>query len=298
MVVCLNPVLQKTLVYQSFRKGEVNRTAEYRLDAAGKGVCAARVLTQLGERVVHLTHLGGPSRDWFLDLCAKDHVALRWVDSASPIRFCTTVIDESDHTASELVEEAEPVAAPTRARLVKLYKSLLPDFDAVLLSGTVAAGYGPGLMGELARLAFDSGKHSYLDIKGQDLLDCLPARPISVKPNLEELSSTLRRAKTPPANEEELRSLAARAGKDWYERYGTYLVVTRGGKSCLYWDGKNLDEYPVPSIALVNPIGSGDAFGVGLAAALEHGDSIKDAVARGVELGGLNALRLKPGSLT
>ncbi|MEI6876358.1 MAG: hypothetical protein WCL50_14645, partial [Spirochaetota bacterium] len=60
LVVCLNPTIQKTLVFGSLAKGEVNRSALHRVDVAGKGVCGARVFGQLGKRAIHLTHLGGP----------------------------------------------------------------------------------------------------------------------------------------------------------------------------------------------------------------------------------------------
>ena len=83
LAVCLNPVIQKTLVFTSLAKGEVNRTSEYRVDASGKGINVARVLGQLGRPAIHLSQLGGPTRDWFLALCAADSLNARWVDSGS-----------------------------------------------------------------------------------------------------------------------------------------------------------------------------------------------------------------------
>lgn len=71
----------------------MNRANIARTDASGKGVNVARVLSQLGAHAVHLTHAGGPNRDWFLSLCAADGLSVEWADSGSEVRICTTVID-------------------------------------------------------------------------------------------------------------------------------------------------------------------------------------------------------------
>lgn len=298
LCVCLNPVLQKTLVYERIRRGEVNRTAHWRIDAAGKGICAARVLTQLGERALHLTHLGGPTREWFLALCKEDNLEVAWVDSHSPIRFCTTLVEESMEQATELVEESLPVDDGTFARLLDRYREILPQVTTVLLSGTVAQGYPPAAMATLARLAAQAGKHLYLDLKRHDLLACLAYKPVCVKPNLEELAQTLGIPYDSLSEESRARALVAEAGSHFYTSYGSWLVVTRGTRPTLYWDGTTLREQEVFVHArTLNPIGSGDAFGAGLARMLERGKSLQEAVLEGTRLGALNAAVLKPGSL-
>ncbi len=298
--ICLNPVIQKTLVFPSLAKGEVNRTPEHRVDVAGKGVCCSRVLGQLGKEAIHLTQLGGPTRDWFLAMCAADGVDVRWVESGSDIRFCTTIIDRAEGSATELVEEAMQVQERTADRLLEKYDALLPQVATVMLSGTKAGGFPASIMPELARRAAAAGKRLVLDIKGKDLLDCLPYRPLLVKPNLEELLQTYAPASTGAGGASEegaMRDLVARVGREYEERHGTWLVVTRGALPTLYWDGGALRECPVLPIVALNPIGSGDSFNVGVATSLMDGATIAEAVAEGTRLGALNAERLKPGSI-
>jgi 1-phosphofructokinase family hexose kinase len=298
LAVCLNPVIQTTLVFPGLAKGEVNRTSEHRVDASGKGVNAARVLGQLGKRAIHLTQLGGPTREWFLEMCGSDGVDVRWVESGSEIRFCSTVIDASDRSATELVEEARPVAEGTAERLLAEYDRLLGEAGTVMLSGTKAAGFPRAIMPEMAKRAAAAGKRVILDLKGGDLLDCLPFGPAVVKPNLEELLQTYTGGEAESTRDEgDLRKLIARLGREFKERHGTWLVVTRGARPTLFWDGFALLECPVRAIRVVNPIGSGDSFNAGLAAALEGGATIAEAVAEGNRLGALNAQNLKPGSI-
>ena len=59
----------------------------------------------------------------------------------------------------------------------------------------------------------------------------------------------------------------AHPSKDAYLR----LVVTRGARPTLYWDGDTLREAAVEPLEAVNPIGSGDSFHAGMAAAFEAG---------------------------
>ncbi|HET7839255.1 MAG TPA: PfkB family carbohydrate kinase [Rectinemataceae bacterium] len=300
LAVCLNPVIQKTLVYPRLVPGEVNRTAEHRVDVAGKGICVTRVLGQLGRRVVHLTQLGGPTRDWFLDMCEADGLELSWVESGSEIRFCTTLIDQGSGEATELVEEARPVQPGTAERVLAQFSALLPACATVMLSGTVAAGFPADIMPRMAALAAAAGKRLFLDLKGRALLDSLSARPTLVKPNLEELYQTYEPGRSRPgvdADEASIRELVSRAGREYRERYGSWLVVTRGTEPTLFWDGQGLRSAPVQAAKALNPIGSGDSFNVGVATALEDGATIAEAVAEGNRLGALNAERLKPGSI-
>ena len=285
LTICLNPVIQKSLVYASLAKGEVNRTAEHRVDVAGKGICCARVLGQIGREAINLTQLGGPTRNWFLAMCATDRIDIRWVESGSDIRFCTTLIDRAEGNATELVEEGRRVAEGTAGRILVELERILPEVGTVMISGTKAPGFPTDMMSEMAGRACTAGKRLFLDIKGKDLLDCLPFRPLVVKPNMDEFLQTF------------APGTVAGIGRELKEKHGSWLIVTRGALPTLFWDGDTVRECPVLPVTALNPTGSGDAFGAGVAAALEDGATITEAVAEGTRLGALNAERLKPGSI-
>lgn len=306
LAICMNPVIQKTLVYEKLEKGEVNRSGEHRVDASGKGVNVARVLGQTGRRAIHLTQAGGPMRDWFLTMCAADNIDVRWVESGSEIRFCYTIIDRNDGTATELVEEARPVAPDTTKLLLAEFDRILPECAAIVISGTKAPGFDPLIVPEMTKRAKAAGLLVVLDIKGADLVRSLPYRPDVVKPNLSELLSTwpISAASGAPSaddgSESSTRILRAHVetlATDLGARHGSSLVVTRGAKPAWYWDGAALREEPVRPCAALNPTGSGDSFTAGLTAILVEGGAMRDAVAEGNRLGALNAQRLKPGSI-
>ena len=305
LVACMNPVIQKTLVFDRYTADEVNRCAEHRVDASGKGVNVARVLAQTGRRAVQLTQAGGNTRDWFLSLCAQDGLEMAWVESGSEIRFCYTVIDRSAGTATELVEEGRQVAPGTAELLLAELDRLLPSCGTLIVSGTKAAGFPDSLVPEMVRRAIAAGHLVVLDIKGTDLLASLQHRPAVVKPNLHELLATwplagtaaLGRADNGQPQEGALRAHVETLAGRLHAGHGSSLVVTRGHRPTWYWDDGALREEPVTERAAVNPTGSGDSFTAGLAAVLAEGGTMRDAVREGSRLGGLNAERLKPGSV-
>ena len=309
LAVCMNPTLQKTLCFNRLIPSVVNRTSDYRFDASGKGINVTRVLSQLGKKVTHLTQLGGILRPVFLELCEKEGINVRWVESGSAIRFCYTIISgnlNEEHTVTELVEESVPTTDGTGERLLAAYNELLDSVGTVIISGTKAQGLNDALIPEMVRLARECDKRIILDIRGNDLKQSLVFRPDVVKPNLFEFAGTFLPELGSNANEkgeltgEEpgVKDKIAALVLELAACYGTNIVLTRGKYSVWYTYNGNFFECPVENEKpAVNTIGCGDAFTAGIAAALDDGLSLPDAVARGVHCGNLKAGILKPGTI-
>jgi 1-phosphofructokinase family hexose kinase len=295
LAVCLNPTLQKTLRFSSITKDHVNRTANHRLDASGKGINVARVLGQLGKRALHLTQLGGSLQPLFLQLCEEDSLSIRWAESHSPIRFCYTLIDGSDRSVTELVEEALPVDPMTEGRILDLFEQSLPERGTLTISGTKANGFSDMIFPTMTKMAKERGLRVILDIRGKDLTESLPFEPDLIKPNLAEFLSTY--IPNPPQEPNRLKEAVIQVAQDLERRYHCRLVLTRGAKAVWVVSGGEFRELEFPSVPPVNTTGSGDAFTAGLASALDDGRDLYDAVAEGARCGRLNAQYLKPGTI-
>jgi len=323
LTVCLNPTLQKTLCFPSVISGTVNRTANHRLDVSGKGINVTRVLTQLGEKAVHLTQLGGIMRPLFLSLCENDGLSVEWVESGSQIRFCYTILNEQDGSVTELVEESEPVAVETEKRLMEKYDSLLTDADCLIISGTKAAGFSDTVFPIMVKKAKDNGMRIILDIRGKDLIECLKYEPDIVKPNLYEFASTF----TPELIKDNDLTIDDKASKEQIKsamletacKYKCRVILTNGSQKILAADcfsdrtPDGFFEADIQPVKAVNSIGCGDAFTAGLAAALADSWSKKQtgsatqtksvsqtfdlnaAINEGIRCGALNAALIKPG---
>jgi 1-phosphofructokinase/tagatose 6-phosphate kinase len=297
--ICMNPTLQKTLVFPDLIPDRVNRTREYRLDASGKGINVSRVLTQLGRNCTHLTQLGGILRPLFLGLCAEDNLKIEWVESSSPIRFCYTLINKENRHVTELVEEGDKVGEGTETRLLEALAPILEDKTMMIISGSKAAGFSDALVPEMVRMAKAKGLKVVLYVRGKDLLNSLPYRPDVIKPNLYEFAATFAPdlidrneiAGDPAVIKERIAALC----QELHAKYGSKIVLTRGASSVWYSETGDLEEFTVVPIEPLNTIGSGDAFTAGLSAAFGDGAPLKDAVAEGARCGKLNAALLKIG---
>jgi 1-phosphofructokinase family hexose kinase len=297
--LCLNPTLQKTLICERLVVGGINRCLQRRVDASGKGVNAARVLAQLGQRVVHLTQAGGDERSRFLDLATADGVPIKWVESGSALRHCTTLVEASTGRVTELIEPAEAVHPSTAAMLRDAFDELLGRFTVLVVSGTRAPGFPDELVPQMVEQARSRGKHVVLDLKGEDLLRCLDAGPAVIKPNLAEFVTTFLGESMPEEETEDV-ALLARVQDSMVQvarRYRLGVVLTRGSRPALVTEGEGVRSLPPPRTQVVNTIGSGDAVAAGIAAVLGHGGDLSRAVMVGLECGSRNAARLAPGSI-
>ena len=293
LTVSMNPTLQKIVCFSSITKDAVNRSRDHRFDVAGKGLNVCRVLSQLGKEALHLTVLGGETRPLFLEMCRREGIALRWVESGIPIRFCYTLVDEGDGSVTELIENTRPVEAGTEARLRNAYGELLPQCGTVVIAGTRAEGFSGEIVPFMVHRAKEAGRRVVLDLWGGDLLESLPRGPDVIKPNLTEFAATFFPGAGIPGREQ-----VRERCLELCRKHRCAVVLTRGTGAVWYAEGDSFAECPVtPSAKTVNTTGSGDAFTAGLAAALGDGRSLREAVAEGIRCGDLNAGLLQVGTI-
>ncbi len=270
----------------------------------------ARVLGQLGRRAVHLTHAGGEGRKLFLSLAAADGVVVEAPDSESDVRTCYTLLDLGKGSTTEIVEEPAPVGAATESAVRAAFDRLLPDADCLIVSGTRAPGYSESLYADFTGSAKRAGKKIILDIRGRDLLACLPAGPDFVKPNLAEFASTFLGSGeiSEHVRDEALLEVAAKKAEELFDRYGVMCVLTRGALPALYFDGRRMRMSAPSPVKARNTTGCGDAFTAGFAAAWgdrgfpDYGDGgfvscLEEAVEEGHRCAAMNAESPRPGRI-
>lgn len=194
-------------------------------------------------------------------------------------RTCTTLVDRSARTATEIVEEPNPLSEEVVLSVLDSVSSLLTGSKkAVLLcSGSLPFGTDPAFYAECCRRANAHGALAVVDAKGASLLSCLKHRPFLVKPNLTELAETYAlQNDEPPSLGKALRWLTQQDGG------ARHVFVSCGSKDAfLYFpatDASAADasrtaafRFQIPHLSgdtLVSPIGAGDCFAGALAAML------------------------------
>lgn len=298
LVVCLNPTVQRTFSLDRLERGQVNRVRRFRVDASGKGVNVARILHQLGEPVVHLTQSGGELEQPFLGLAGEDGVDVRAVHGEVEIRQCYTLLDGSDRSTTEVVEAGHPVPPGLEDAVAERYRELLHEAHTVIISGSKAPGFSDELYPAMVRGARERGLRVVLDIRNADLVRSLPYGPSLVKINVNEFAETFLDDpvleetdpdELPPGIRERMVEVAREGSSD--------LVLTNGAHPVMYVDGDGVEHVSPKPVEPVNAIGSGDAFTAGVAAGLQRGVSLREAIELGLDCARRNVQHEKPGTI-
>jgi tagatose 6-phosphate kinase len=281
VIICLGttPCIQRTLLFDSVRVDEVNRTSESLRHASGKPLNVARVLHTLGEKPLACVPIGGISGEFLKRDLDKSGIAHRLIEVASETRTCSTVIDRLAGTATELVEESGPLTRTEVDRLLDALSESRADAAMLILSGSIA----PGVPADFYAECCSADIAVILDARGEALRRALDRRPRIVKLNRLELADTL------GVKIEDETSLRA-AMREVNRMGATWVVVTSGKAGASASDGREFWKIPAIPIDAISPIGSGDAFAAGLASAVLQGREIPDACRLASAAAAANAL--------
>jgi 1-phosphofructokinase/tagatose 6-phosphate kinase len=318
LAVCTSPVIQKTLVLNSFNEGEVVRCADQRTDPAGKGFNCGRILVQNGISTVVLSTLGGSTAPILKSLVERDEIPVEWVKTEGEVRYCYTLLDRSRNITTEVVEEARPVTAEEEERLRKSFEGLLLGIGpsgTMVIAGSKPRGLSDELYPWMVARGKEAGTRIVLDVRKADLLASLPYRPDIIKPNFVEFGTTFFDDFTSTEGREEESDMGRVVDKmrELYEDNGVTSIISRGRRATLYIERGEIKRVQPERIEPVNTVGCGDAMTAGIASIVA--EEIRDepggaggsapfpeglvtrAVARGHEWARLNALQLPPGSV-
>src|SRR5688572_24166767 len=170
MIICLGttPTVQRTMTFAALKLDAVNRASSVRKFASGKSINVVRVLHTLGEPSLATGFLGGDAGRFIRADLDRAGIAHDFVEVEPETRVCVTVIDESNRTATELIEESKPVDPESfRALLTKLAQ-LLARASALVLSGTLPRDAPQRFYADCVSLAGTSVP-VILDAKGEPL---------------------------------------------------------------------------------------------------------------------------------
>jgi len=283
LIICLGttPAVQRTMTFEHVVIDDVNRAIQTRQYASGKPINAARVLHTLGRRPLACGFVGGETGAFIRRNLDEISLAHDFVEVAPATRICVTMVDRSAGTATELIEEAAAVNSGDGDLLLEKLRSLMGQCEGLILSGKLA----PGVAGDFyARCVYEArGKLVVLDGSGEALRRALAAGPTIVKPNRGELAETVGMTIDSDASLKTGIGKLIAAGPKW-------VVVTAGGGKTVVSDGNRFWGISTPTVRVVSPIGSGDSFAAGLAAAVCAGEDVPQACRLAVACGAANAM--------
>ena len=280
----LTPAWQQTLSFDRFVPGEVNRARAAVWCASGKVLNVGCALHHLGVDSKTVCLVGGVTGQQIRADFESLNVPVRWVPSRIPSRICTTILDESDHSMTELVENSNPIPADELSAFHKAFVEESRLASVVVLSGSLPQGTPARFFRSLLE---ETSARVVLDIRGPELDEALAMHPFVVKPNREELARTVGRDLL---SEEDL--LAAMS--DVRRRGAEWIVVSNGSNRLTALGPDGPIHMEPPRVNVRNPIGCGDCLAAGIAAGILRQVSMREALQIGVQAAAENASALLP----
>ncbi len=289
VTVTPNTSLDRTLEVPRLAPGGHLKGRLVRLQPGGKGVNVSRCLAALGVPSVATGLVGASELALFRQSFAGSPAGVELVPTGQPTRTCTTLLDPELHTDTHIRELGSPVTAEEVAALRTKLEGLASPDTLIAFCGSLPPGMRDGHLAQLIAACQARGAQVAADLNGPQLAAAIAARPLLIKPNVQELGECLGRD-LHGAGEE---TLAAAAGA-LLDRVGTVLV-TRGRQGALAVRRGEVLAGSVDVGAPRNTVGCGDAFLAGYLAALWRGMAFAEAVRLAIACGAAQALADAPG---
>ncbi|EOH74396.1 tagatose-6-phosphate kinase [Enterococcus malodoratus] len=281
LTITMNPSIDISYPLAEFKLDTVNRVRNVRKTAGGKGLNVTRILKQLDADVVASGLIGGFLGEEIKKDLDQTKIAHDFLPISGETRNCIAVLHEGQQT--EILESGPVITKEEAAAFLEHFEQLAKRASIISFSGSLPEGLSVDFYSQMLQRC--EGKPVVLDCSGEALKEVLTgdAKPHLIKPNTEELAGLLE--KPISTNAVELKAALSDSIFDGIE----WIVVSMGGEGAF---AKHFDKFyrvMIPKIAVVNPVGSGDATVAGLTDAIEKGFSDEAILKQGNVLGMLNA---------
>jgi len=292
LVLGANLAIDRTLRMDQLRPGHVQRPRSAQMSAGGKSVnvCRASAAHRVRPRLV--ANLPGVLGSYVGDLLAAEGHDVVRVATAGEIRSATIILEDDGRT-TVLNEPGPDLSAADREALLAAVRSCLGGTDVVVMSGSLPPGTSPDLYADVVTLARRHGQRTVVDAAREALAAVLAAGPDVVTPNLGEALEVLAIVTGSPApagesvepDSDDVPRDAAAAARALVAAGARAALVTAGRYGVAGADADGSFWVQAPVVVEVNPIGAGDSFVAGLAAALEAGAGLREATLVAVATG-------------
>lgn len=254
--VTLNPALDYFMNYEELALGEVNRTGKTQISAGGKGIMESRMLSLIGGKSKALGFLGGFSGQYIKDFLNENQIDSDFTEIEDLTRINVKLKSQENETS---FDAAGPKLQESEINhFLKKFDHLKED-DIVVFAGTIPKSLGEDFYERLIAKVQKQKATFVMDVDGQKLLDSLPAHPLLIKPNREELEAIF---ETSFKNNEQIIPY----GQKLLEMGAQNVIVSMAGDGALLFTNEKVYFAQGIKGELKNSIGAGDSTVAGFLA--------------------------------
>lgn len=287
LVVNLNASVDKRYEIEDIQKGKVLRAKYVENTPGGKGIHVANVATILKEDCIATGLLGGKSGEFIEESLEKYGIKQDFVKIKGETRSCLAFITE-DLVQTEILEPGPEVSEIEQQKFLDKYMELMDGAAIISASGSVPKNIPKNFYRKLIEIANAKNKKFLLDTSGELLKEGIEGKPYFIKPNKDEIEALTGRKIN---NTED----AIREIKEFHNKGIAFVSISLGAKGSIAGIDGKIYRVIVPKIEAMNPVGSGDAYVAGIAAALHRGYKVVDTLKLASACGTANALEKETG---
>ncbi len=254
--VTLNPALDYFMNYEELALGEVNRTGKTQISAGGKGIMESRMLSLIGAKSKALGFLGGFSGQYIKDFLSENQIDSDFTEIEDLTRINVKLKSQENETS---LDAAGPKLQESEINHFLEKFDHLKEDDIVVFAGTIPKSLGEDFYERLIAKVQKQKATFVMDVDGQKLLDSLPAHPLLIKPNREELEAIF---ETSFKNNEQIIPY----GQKLLEMGAQNVIVSMAGDGALLFTNEKVYFAQGIKGELKNSIGAGDSTVAGFLA--------------------------------
>ena len=276
LTVCLSPSVDVTIELDSLNIGRMNIVKSKTLSYTGKAITVAIGAARLGEEAFTTGFMYDENGAMFERNLEKEGVSSSFVWNSGRVRENYKCIDQRS-MLTEINDVGERVDEENLLKLLEKVKSFSARANVTVVSGGLPRGVEAGYYRELFR-AVDPKSLKIADAEGARLFSALEAGIDLVKPNLDELQSTLGREFL---DKEDMLS----GCRELLDRGAKIVLLSLGEEGAVITDGSRNYYCKSLNVAVNSTVGAGDGMVAAAAIMLQQGAALPEILRAGVAAG-------------
>ena len=280
--VTLNPAVDRELTVENIAFDTVLRATDWQVDCGGKGFNVARMLKSLAIPSVALGFAAGKSGEMLNDKLSSLGIETDFVWIAGETRTNVSIVSAGNGHYVKVNEPGPTITMADLAQLTKKISDRVQAGDWWVLAGSLPPGVDPMYYSELITIIQSAGANVFLDTSDEALRQNCAAKPLLVKPNDEEAHELTGLPVNTHAEIAAVGSAISAMGPE-------HVIISLGKDGAVLVDDDAAWLAASPKIVAANPIGAGDSMVAGVVWGLSQGDSMRDALCKGIACGAATA---------
>lgn len=280
--VTLNPAVDRELTVDHIAFDTVLRAQDWRVDCGGKGFNVARMLKSLGTSSVALGFAAGKSGEMLAEKLQSLGIETEFVWVEGETRTNVSIVSAENGQYVKVNEPGPTITEADLEQLVRKVSDRVRAGDWWVLAGSLPPGVPPIYYTELIGIIQSAGAKVFLDTSEEALRQNCGAKPMLVKPNDEEAHELTGLPVNTPAEIAAVGSAISAMGP-------AAVIISLGKEGAVLVHEGKAWQAASPDIVAANPIGAGDSMVAGVVWGLSQGDSMQDALCKGIACGAATA---------